>query len=194
MSDIDGNVYQTISIGTKTWMAENLKVTHYSNSMAIPNITVNWGNLSTGAYCWYNNDEAAYKDTYGALYNYYAVYDSNHLCPTGWHIPNYSEWIDLTRNLGGDSIAGGKMKEACTKHWAFPNAGASNESGFTALPGGYCNSNGLCYDIGKGGHWWCLKEFNNDYSKQMIVSCQVTAAYITNVDINVGISVRCVKD
>jgi uncharacterized protein (TIGR02145 family) len=137
VTDIDGNIYHTVTIGTQVWMVENLKTTKYRNGDPIPNVTGNaWAALTTGAYCWYNNDAATYKATYGALYNWYAVADSRNIAPTGWHVPTDAEWTTLTTFLGGESVAGGKLKETGTNHWTSPNTGATNETGFTALPGG----------------------------------------------------------
>ncbi|MBV5329787.1 MAG: hypothetical protein JZU65_19525 [Chlorobium sp.] len=136
-SDADGNTYKTVVIGTQTWFAENLKTTKYKDGTAIPLVTDNtaWKNLTTPAYCWYNNT-VSNKATYGALYNWHTVSTAN-LCPAGWHVPSDSEWKTLTDFLKGESTAGNKLKEAGTTHWNSPNTGATNESGFTALPGGY---------------------------------------------------------
>ncbi|MBK7629085.1 MAG: fibrobacter succinogenes major paralogous domain-containing protein [Bacteroidales bacterium] len=155
VTDIDGNVYNTITIGTQIWMKENLKTTRYRDGSAIPNITDNtaWGNLTSGAYCWYNNDQAAYKATYGALYNFYTTTDSRNLCPTGWHVPTHAEWTTLTTYLGGENVAGGKMKSV--SGWTIPNTGASNVSEFTALPGGYRYYIGGSFNnLGGTGDWW----------------------------------------
>ena len=132
--DVENNVYNTVIIGTQTWMQENLKTTKYRNGTAIPNITDDtaWTTQTTGAYCWYNND-IANKTNYGAFYNYYTVVDSRNLCPTGWHVPTDAEWTILTTYLGGASIAGIKMK--ATTFWASSNTGTVNSSGFTAFPG-----------------------------------------------------------
>jgi len=149
VTDYEGNVYQTITIGTQTWMAENLKSTTYNDGTPIPFVTdgTAWGALSTPAYCWNNNDEASYKNLYGALYNWHSV-NTGKLCPTGWHIPTDTEWTTLTTFLGGVS-AGGKLKETGTTHWSSPNTGATNESGFTALPGGHRSGiSGAFTDVG----------------------------------------------
>jgi len=138
VTDIDGNVYQTVKIGNQWWMMENLKVTSYRNGEAIPNVTdtTEWYNLTTGAYCYYDND--AYNTTiYGRLYNWYSINDSRSIAPTGWHVPTDEEWTTVINYLGGESVAGGKLKENGTTHWTSPNNGATNESGFSALPGGY---------------------------------------------------------
>ena len=140
ISDIDGNEYETVKIGSQWWMAENLKTTRCNDGTLIPLVSndSSWQNLLTPGYCWYNNDSIAYADPYGALYNYYSVADTNssNICPIDWHVPSSAEWTTLTGFLGGTFVAGGKMKETGTAHWANPNTGATNESGFTGLPGG----------------------------------------------------------
>jgi uncharacterized protein (TIGR02145 family) len=163
VTDIDGNTYKTIQIGTQTWMAENLKTIKYNDGTAISNVTNNttWIGLTTGAYCWYNNDAGTYKATYGALYNWYTV-STGKLCPTGWHVPSDAEWTTLTTYLGGEGVPGGKLKETCTTHWLSPNYGATNESGFTALPGGECDYNGSFVQIGYYGSWWSSTEISTE--------------------------------
>ncbi|MBA7544886.1 hypothetical protein ES705_37247 [subsurface metagenome] len=155
VTDYEGNVYQTITIGSQEWMCENLKLTKYADGTAIPLVTnsTEWGNLTTPGYYWYNNDEPTYANTYGALYNWYTVEKGN-LCPTGWHVPTDAEWTTLTDYLGGASVAGGKLKETGTAHWSYPNTGATNESGFTALPGGGRSLNGTFGYVGSSGGWW----------------------------------------
>ena len=158
-TDADGNNYTVVTIGTQTWMAENLKTTQYNDVTAIPLVTdeADWANLTTSGYCWYNNDAATYKATYGALYNWYAV-NTGKLAPAGWHVPTYAEWDTLSAYLGGDNVSGGKLKETGTAHWNSPNAGATNSSGFSALPGGYCLNYGDFYDVGMNGNWWSATE------------------------------------
>lgn len=130
-------------------MAQNLRTTKYKNGDAVPNVSNNfdWSNLGSGAYCWYTNSNG-FEQPYGKLYNWYAVIDSRGLCPTGWHVPSDAEWTTLTDYLGGTSIAGGKMKETSTTHWISPDSGATNESGFTGLPGGNRNSDGTFLFLG----------------------------------------------
>jgi len=155
-SDIDGNTYMTIQIGDQTWMAENLKVTKYRNGDAITKVTdgPTWASLSTEAYCFYDNTDSN-GDTYGALYNWYAVVDSRNIAPEGWHVPTDAEWTTLSTYLGGTSVAGGKLKETGTSHWIISNFGATNETGFTALPGGYRDeSDGSYSTIGTEGLFW----------------------------------------
>lgn len=139
MTDQDGNMYKTVTIGTQTWMAENLRTSKYQDGTAIPNVIDNtaWIALTTGAYCNYNNTESTDTiATYGRLYNWYAATDSRNIAPVGWHVPTDAEWTTLTTYLGGVTVAGSKMKETGTTHWISPNTGATNESGFTALPSG----------------------------------------------------------
>jgi uncharacterized protein (TIGR02145 family) len=160
MTDQQGNVYKTIVIGTQEWMAENLKTSIYRNGEAIANITNGnqWLGLTTGAWCYYNND-SQYECPYGKLYNWYAVADPRNVCPTGWHVPTDAEWTTLTTFLGGVSIAGGKMKSTGTQYWLSPNQDATNESGFSGLPGGFRDGfNGDFYDVGDYGNWWSSSE------------------------------------
>ena len=148
--DIDGNIYQTVKIGDQIWMAGNLKVTHFPDGSVIPLVEDNayWNSLETNelAYCWYNN-EINNRDLYGGLYTWAAAMNGQSssianpsqvqgICPDGWHLPSDAEWTQLFNFLGGTSVAGGKLKEAGTINWSSPNTGATNESGFTALPSG----------------------------------------------------------
>ena len=133
ITDIDGNSYRTVIIGEQEWMGENLKVTRFNDGKEIPYVPEmdEWTRVTGPAYSWYDND-ISNKDTYGALYNWFAV-SSGKLCPAGWRIPDDSDWEVLTDFLGGLSVAGGKLKETGTSHWTLPNSGATNETGFSAL-------------------------------------------------------------
>jgi uncharacterized protein (TIGR02145 family) len=148
VTDIDGNEYKTVKLGSQWWMAENLRVTRYRNGVEIPNVTdgEEWSSLSSSAYCSYQNDNAE-VETYGLLYNWYTVDDPNGLCPTGWHVPSDDEWKELERYLGMSqrevdskgwrgTDEGGKLKEEGTNHWQNPNSGATNETGLTVVPSG----------------------------------------------------------
>jgi uncharacterized protein (TIGR02145 family) len=195
VTDTDGNVYHTVTIGTQVWMVENLKTTKYNNGTAIPLVTdgTAWGNLTTPGYCWSNNDAGTYKATYGALYNWYAV-NTGKLAPTGWHVPTDSEWTVLTTYLGGDNGAGGPMKETGTTHWISPNTGATNSSGFSALPGGCRNYYGVFTDFGDYGYWWSATASDATYSlyrSMFFDGASVDRNY--NLDVY-GFSVRCVRD
>jgi len=193
VTDIDGNVYHIVTIGTQVWMVENLKVTKYRNGDTIPNVTndSSWNILLTGAYCNYNNN-TSYTNTYGNLYNWYAVNDSHNICPTGWHIPNKVELETLLNYLGGSSIAGAKMKEAGTSHWLSPNVGATNESGFTGLPGGsWYNTFG---DIGNRGFWWTKTEYSVHGAYFWTMFYTSTESMLMSADKRNGFSIRCIKD
>jgi len=204
----DGEVYKWVKIGTQIWMAENLKATHYNDGASISNVTNNtaWASSTRGAYCFYGNDNVN-KSTYGALYNLYAV-NTGKLCPIGWHMPTNKEWKTLIAFLGGDVVAGGKLKETGTTHWLSPNTGASNTSGFSAIPGGYRISNGDFSSLKLGGHWWCPTNSITPRSENRIIifdsstdqaldrSLQFDANFVntSTSSSNDGFSVRCVKD
>ena len=162
ITDIDGNSYPTVQICNQTWTAKNLEVSHYTNGDIIPQVTnpVQWTNLTTGAWCWYNNDSATYATTYGKLYNWFAISDPRGLVPIGWHVPNTNEWTILTDSLGGLNDAGGKMKEVGTLHWMSPNQGATNSSLFTALPGGFRGYQGNFNNINLQTLFWTSTESN----------------------------------
>jgi len=194
--DEDGNNYAAITIGAQTLMAENLKTTKYSDGTDIPLVTdpTVWANLSTPAYCWYDNDQATYGNTYGALYNWYTV-ESGNLCPTGWHALTDTEWTALTDYLGGTSIAGGKLKETGTTHWNNPNAWATNETGFTGLPGGSRYLNGSFLDIGYYGQWWSSTESSSYTAWYRGMSNYEGTVYVHGDYPKLsGFSVRCLRD
>lgn len=195
VTDIDGNIYQTVTIGNQVWMKENLKTTKYNDGTPIPLVSdnTNWSNLASPAYCWLNNDESSFKNIYGALYNWYVV-NSGKLAPTGWHIPSDVEWTTLKDFLGGGSIAGGKLKEVGTIHWFSPNTGADNTSGFSALPGGSRDAFAVFYGPGTTGAWWTATE-----NASISAYCQVI--YYNGMTIGrgqnhkrYGMSIRCIKD
>ena len=194
VKDIDGNLYHTVKIGTQTWLVENLRVKHYANGDEIPNVvdSIEWANLITGAYCYYQNDSTA--NTYGLLYNWFTVDDSRGLAPIGWHVASNSEWQELIDFLGGREVAGGKLKEADTLHWSFPNIGATNESGFLGLPGGYRSGLGNFDFWGYYGYWWSSTGSDSINSWDRSLSFQ--SSYIQQQDVwkTLGLSVRCIKD
>jgi len=195
VTDIDGNVYNTVTIGTQVWMLENLKVTKLNDGTAIPLVTdkTSWLNLTTPGFCWYGNNEATYKNTYGALYNWYTV-NTGKLSPAGWHVPTDAELTTLTNYLGGESIAGGKLKETGTTHWQSPNTGATNESGFTGLPGGMRNVPGFFYNIENSGIWWSSTEYDATNEWLSEADYNYGGFYKLNLVKTCGFSVRCVKD
>lgn len=197
VTDIDGNVYKTITIGTQTWMAENLKVSRYQNGDSInviPDATA-WGNQTSGAYCFFSNSSSK-GATYGKLYNWLAVTDTRNICPTGWHMPTDAEWETLYAYLGGYvSETSHKLRETGITHWAYINDGATNESGFTALPGGMRDYGGLFTDLGQMGFWWCSTPAGDYYNLDAVYYYldQSGVNQGTGSKLN-GLSVRCVKD
>ncbi len=207
VTDIDGNVYPTVIIGTQEWMAEDLRVTTYPNGDAIPHITDNtaWVNLGDNntddAYSFYNNDNTT---DYGALYTYAAAIADNWtrdnnvnqgICPDGWHLPTDSEWTTLTDYLGGESVAGGEMKEAGLTHWDDPNTGASNSSGFTGLPGGFRSTYyGTVEGVGINGTWWSSTEGSSSYAYHRVLYYHNAYVYRYGGDKSYGFCVRCIRD
>jgi uncharacterized protein (TIGR02145 family) len=189
--DIDSNVYKTILIGHQTWMAENLKAIRYNDSTAIPFIPKesDWSDLSTPGYCWYNNDSVVY----GAIYNWHAI-SINNLCPAGWHVPTDAEWTTLMTFLGGENIAGGKIKETSITHWLTNNSGTTNETGFTALPGGYRNYSGTYSNIKRYGYWWSSTESSSVDAVCRSMLYSFTSVDRSNSSKKSGFSVRCLKD
>jgi uncharacterized protein (TIGR02145 family) len=194
ITDVDNNIYNTVEIGTQCWMKENLKTTTFNSYDAIDYIDDNtdWANLTTGAYCLYNNDWDNFE-TYGVLYNWYAVNDSLGLCPTGWHVPSYNDWTTLESYLGGSSVAGGKLKEAGAAHWASPNI-SDNSSGWTGLPGGFRYIYGLFSSINTIGEWWSSTEMSTTNSFFLQLGNGNATSTLSNFDQRYGMSVRCVKD
>jgi uncharacterized protein (TIGR02145 family) len=199
VTDIDNNVYNTITIGSQVWMLENLKTTKYKNGVSIPNVTTTWFFLQTPSYCWYNNN-ISYKNTYGALYNFYAVNTGN-LAPTGWHVSTNSEWSVLINYLGGPSVASAKLREVGISHWTAPNTGATNVSGFNALPGGYKAIDGLggiyFNSIKDWGYWWCSTingSTNANYRSLAYAGALNGENDGSAYPFNYGFSVRCVKN
>jgi uncharacterized protein (TIGR02145 family) len=206
VTDIEGNIYKTIAIGTQVWMAENIKTTNYNNGDLIGTTTPATLDISDEIgpkYQWAYDGNESNVTTYGRLYTWFAVADSRNLCPVGWHVPATAEWTILTNYLGGESdggasldnsVTGGKMKETGTTHWQSPNTAATNESGFTALPGGYRIGDGTFQSIGADGLWWSTSE------------CDINSAYIRSMNYSVGNvvkyynfkkmggSVRCLRD
>ena len=210
--DADGNNYTVVTIGTQTWMAENLKTTQYNDATAIPNVTDNtsWANLTTGAYSWYNNDAATYKNTYGALYNWYTV-NTGKLAPKGWHVPIDAEWTTLENYLtangynndgstSGDNYA---KSLAATTYWATDSGTGTigndliknNSSGFSALPGGNCSgSGGVFTNVGDCSFWWSSTEYNMDDAWfRYVYYCGSNVVRVSGSK-QIGISVRCVRD
>jgi uncharacterized protein (TIGR02145 family) len=195
VADQQGNTYATIVIGGQEWMAENLRTTTYANGDTIPNITdgTQWSNLTAGAWVYYNND-IQYENPYGKLYNWYTVADARNVCPTGWHVPTDLEWTALTNYLGGETVAGGKMKSNGTQYWYSPNFGATNESGFSGLPGGVRQNSGTFVTIGYEGQYYSSTENNANTAWKRDLNNNEDYANRTNVNKKSGVSVRCLRD
>jgi len=199
VTDIDGNVYNTLQIGTQCWTQSNLKVSKYRNGDSIPTGLSNsaWENTTSGAYAIYNNDPV-YDGLYGKLYNHYAVTDSRGLCPTGWHVPSDAEWTTLENQLGGSSLAGGAMKSTAMQPtpggWNSPNTGATNSSGFTALPGGRRSNYGGVPNMSDNGYWWSSSVSSGSNAWIRTLSYNFSFIFRIN-DIRAhGFSVRCLKN
>ncbi|MEI6049248.1 MAG: fibrobacter succinogenes major paralogous domain-containing protein [Bacteroidota bacterium] len=195
---MEGNVYNTVTIGTQDWMAENLKTTKYSDKTDIPFVPgeMEYIALTTPGYYWKFNDIAG---IYGGLYNWYSIETASNggrnLCPTSWHVPTDAEWTTLRDYLGGESVAGGKLKETGLTHWWSPNEGATNETGFTALPGGLRFDDGTYFVIGGNGYWWSSTELSTTtYAWYGRMTYDITYVYRDSISKLYGFSVRCVRD
>jgi len=194
VTDIDGNIYQTVSNCNQTWTKSNLNVSRYRNGDVIPQVTdaAQWANLTTGAWCYYQNSTSN-GTTYGKLYNWAAVKDPRGLAPVGYHIPSIAEWTTLTNCLGGNAIAGGKMKETGISHWNSPNTDATNSSGFTGLPGGIRYPNGTFDLIQNVGYWYASDNATSSIAVwSLIYNSPYSGGGVSNLGI--GVSVRCIKD
>lgn len=199
MTDQSGNTYKTITIGSQTWMAENLRTTKYRNGNPIPNVPDNntWASLSTGAYCDINNESSNSK-VYGRLYNYYTILDNRNIAPAGWHVATQAEWNTLIDKYAGWMNAGDPLKEKGITHWWSPNSEATNESGFTALPNCPRDVNGdfeVLGIIGNSGVWWCNSGDTTTpiYWNMSNNEANVTSAALGSYRRN-GNAIRCVKD
>lgn len=195
MTDQDGNVYQTVKIGGQWWMTGNLKVTHYRNGDLIPNVAGDgaWSQRMSGAYAAYNN-VGGNVATYGYLYNWHVVNDVRDIAPEGWRVPTDAEWQVLVDFLGGTDVAGGKMKQTGTMYWNIPNTGATNESGFTALPGGRRNSNGSFVNMGGIGSFWSSTEHSEERAWHYRLDADNTNVHRLNNRKEFGFSLRLIKD
>ncbi|HEY5468895.1 MAG TPA: fibrobacter succinogenes major paralogous domain-containing protein [Bacteroidales bacterium] len=197
LTDKDGNVYNTVTIGTQVWMTENLKTTKYRNGdligTTIP-VTKDITSESAAKYQWAYLGNENNVTSYGRLYTWNAVTDSRGVCPTGWHVPTDAEWSTLTTFLGDYSVAGGKLKETGTNHWISPNAGATNETGFTALAGGTRSKDGTFSLMGNYGFWWSSSESSAAYGWGVSMFYGNTGNGRVSLDKQNGFSVRCIKD
>jgi uncharacterized protein (TIGR02145 family) len=194
ITDVDGNVYHTIIIATQVWLKENLKTTRYGNGDPIPEITgqTEWLNLNSGAHCKYDNN-LANASVYGLLYNWYAVQDPRNVCPAGWRAPTYDDWAELVDFLGGESIAGDKMKQKGTSHWISPNAEATDNYGFTALPAGY-RLGGAFEEPGHYAIFWSSTEEDAADAWMLNLTSSSGQAYLEDAYKSDGFSVRCIKE
>ena len=192
VTDKDGNTYKTVTINKQIWMAENLNVEHYRNGDAIPQVQdkEEWDNLTTGAWCYYDNNSAN-GTPYGKLYNWYAVNDTRGLAPDGWHVPSDEEWTKLIDFLGGSEVAGEKMKT--TNGW-IENGNGKNSSGFSAVPSGYRNHEGYFINMGKNALFWSTTEMNSDNVWFRNIIGSIPDVYRPNYAKDFGLSIRCIKD
>ena len=210
LTDIDGNVYNTVLIGSQCWMKENLKTTKYQNGTPIPNVTDgnSWNTLTTGAYVWYAND-ISWKDLYGALYNWYTIDDLKGLCPTGWHVPTNNEWTSLTDFIGGINSPHGNELKSCrqvnspqgggcntTEHprWIDGGQNGTDDYGFSGLPGGVRGNYGTFFNFGNFGFWWSSSEYSSSNVWFRILFSNDGCVFVDKDDKRYGFSVRCLRD
>jgi uncharacterized protein (TIGR02145 family) len=199
VADIEGTIYKTIPIGDQVWMAENLKTTLFNDGSDIPEVTGfgSWSDLTTPAHAWCFNNDSLYKDLYGAYYNWFAV-STGKLCPTGWHVPSDSEWQILISYLGGDRVAGSKLKEAGKNNWTSSNKNATNESGFTAIPAGFRSTvDGAFAGNGEICGWWTATEQSQSVAGSSWcrwLRGDTTIVVRSERFKKEGFTIRCIKD
>lgn len=196
VTDIDGNAYSVVTIGSQCWLGENLKVTHYRDGSAITEVSdsLSWKNLTTEAMCSYGNDNAN-DATFGKLYNWFAANDPRGICPQGWRLPGDNDYAVLTEYLDpDDEFAGGRLKEAGTEHWAAPNEGANNSSGFTGLPGGMRFREGMFDHLNLRGTFWSTRQDGDFEGYFMLLTYETAVAHRTHIYKQSGFSCRCIKE
>ena len=196
---LDSNSFESVTIGSPVWMAKNLNIFHFRNGDTIPQAPVfwPWHATTTAAWSFYSNDFEYYylhSKIYGVYYNWYAVNDLRGLAPEGWHIPSDEEWTILSEYLGGNEVAGGKMKESGLVHWYYPNQGATNESGFTALPGGFIGSYGAASNITFAGYWASSTELNTKEIWCRTIDANSPVFHKNTSTKVLSQSIRCIKD
>ncbi len=197
VTDIDGNIYNTITLGTQTWMQENLKTTHYNNGIAIPTTLLDTYNDSTVKYQWFYNQDTTNLNTYGRLYSWYSLVSNEEVCPIGWHVPSQAEWLYVSNLLGGDSLAGYQMKDTGTAHWLNTESAVSNASGFTGLPGGFRGNSIVFLGLNTIANFWSATPWgSNSFPRAYCYNLQAASgALLESVAVaNCGLSVRCVKN
>ncbi len=189
VEDLDGNLYKTVIIGKQEWMADNLKVTKYRNGQPIPFISDStvWSQWNSGAYLYYKHDVK-----HGVLYNWMVINDVRKVCPTGWHVPTNADWDTLAKYLGGNEVAGGKMK--AKMHWEIPNTDATNSSGFFALPKGSYGINGSFNGVGRNAYWWTSNENGELSAWGREVGYNDAQLFVGHADKRDALSIRCVRD
>lgn len=195
VTDFNGNVYNVVKIGEQVWLKENLKVTHYRDGTPILQVSEEaiWSELKTGAYCVNEDNPEEYKRTYGLLYNYYAVSNAHNICPDGWHIPSREEWLELEDFLGGQSVAGGKMKDVESGLWQGVNEG-NNDCGFSGLPAGGRGRLGKPGDVGYFATWWSSTSHDSLYAWHWGLYPDKNSTRKNPGHKTSGFSVRCIKD
>ncbi len=195
VTDIEGNVYNTVQIGNKIWMKENLKTIKFNDGTPIQIVTDStaWASLTSPACCWYNNEGDTYKEMYGALYNGFAASNIK-ICPEYWHVPSDAEWASVAQMLGGDKVAGGKLKESGYDYWVSPNMTATNEIGFSALPGGLRYYDGVFHDFGFSSYFWTSTESTPGRLWFRYMDYEYSDLFRFNNSANIGFSIRCVRD
>jgi uncharacterized protein (TIGR02145 family) len=196
VTDVDGNTYNTISIGNQVWIAENLKTKKFNNQDPIPLVidSTLWSSQTQAAYCYYQEDEILASE-YGNLYNWYVVNDTRNVCPAGYHVPAIAEWESLINFLGGETVAGGKLKEAGFSHWLSPNTGATNSSGFNLLPSGWrAPNNGSYENLMYMAYQWSSSSVDALNSSVLLAGYDSEAAYTSDSHILTGLPIRCVQD
>jgi uncharacterized protein (TIGR02145 family) len=196
VTDIDGNTYPTVTIGSQVWMAKNLDVSRYRNGDPIPQVQdqTEWSNLTTGAWCYYENNTAN-GPIYGKLYNWYAVNDPRGLAPEGWHVPNNNDWNSMRVFIGCDTVnfystEAGKLREVGTTHWGTTHTGVTNETGFTALGAGYRTFDSRFRDLLYDTYWWSGNTL--PYLLGITVDDEYCSLFVESY--RFGASVRCIKD
>jgi uncharacterized protein (TIGR02145 family) len=196
VTDVDGNTYNTISIGNQIWLTENLKVTKYNDQVPISLVLddASWSTQTQDAYCYYQGD-IANASIYGNLYNWHVVNNAKNVCPSGYHVPSIADWEELITFVGGNAVAGGKLKEMGLEHWLDPNTGADNSSSFTLLPSGWrANNNGFYESLSQMAFVWSSTSVDAQSSSIILVGYDSPACYTSESHILTGLPIRCLKD